>query len=167
MEWTFDPLEIKNAFFNTMRLGAVVRRYVLNQYGITTSGLHGSLPTDRCICEWFMDSPWVKQTLAGEPRKPPATEKTVEVVVVELGGQPFALEAAQVREAVIPRDLTPLPGVPAFVRGLVNVRSRVVPAFDLRPLLRLTRASRVQPSSPTRIATQVTPEARARKAEPG
>src|SRR6476661_7988805 len=36
VEWTFDPLEIKNAFFNLERLGAVIRRYVENQYGTTT-----------------------------------------------------------------------------------------------------------------------------------
>ena len=54
MEWTFDPLEIKNAFFNIERLGAIVRRYVRNQYGITTSALQTGLPTDRCIAEWWM-----------------------------------------------------------------------------------------------------------------
>src|SRR3954452_7145602 len=54
IEWTFDPLELKNAFFNIERLGAVVRRYVLNQYGTTTSHLHSSLPTDRCIAEWHI-----------------------------------------------------------------------------------------------------------------
>ena len=54
VEWTFDPLEIKNAFFNIERLGAVIRRYVLNQYGTTTSALHGGLPTDRCIAEWWI-----------------------------------------------------------------------------------------------------------------
>jgi predicted GNAT superfamily acetyltransferase len=54
MEWTFDPLELKNAFFNIERLGAVVRRYVRNQYGITTSVLQAGLPTDRCIAEWWM-----------------------------------------------------------------------------------------------------------------
>src|SRR4029079_1559147 len=41
VELTFDPLELKNAFFNIERLGAIVRRYVLNQYGTTTSQLHG------------------------------------------------------------------------------------------------------------------------------
>jgi predicted GNAT superfamily acetyltransferase len=54
MEWTFDPLELKNAFFNIERLGAIVRRYVRNQYGITTSVLQSGLPTDRCIAEWWM-----------------------------------------------------------------------------------------------------------------
>ncbi|MDZ4799105.1 MAG: acetyltransferase [Bryobacteraceae bacterium] len=57
IEWTFDPLELKNAFFNIERLGAVVRRYVLNQYGTTSSHLHGGLPTDRCIAEWHIGAP--------------------------------------------------------------------------------------------------------------
>ncbi len=57
VEWTFDPLEIKNAFFNIERLGAIVRRYVQNQYGITASPLHGGLPTDRCVAEWWLRSP--------------------------------------------------------------------------------------------------------------
>ena len=35
IEWTFDPLEIKNAWFNIERLGAIARRYNLNQYGIS------------------------------------------------------------------------------------------------------------------------------------
>lgn len=63
IEWTFDPLEIKNAYFNIERLGAVVRRYVLNQYGTTTSHLHGGLPTDRCVAEWYLDSPRVRSLI--------------------------------------------------------------------------------------------------------
>ena len=66
IEWTFDPLEIKNAFFNMERLGAIVRRYVPNQYGTTSSPLHGGLPTDRCIAEWWIGSPRVKAILAGQ-----------------------------------------------------------------------------------------------------
>ena len=60
MEWTFDPLEIKNAYFNLERLGAMVRRFVLNQYGTTSSKLHGGLPTDRCVAEWWLGSPRVR-----------------------------------------------------------------------------------------------------------
>ncbi len=67
MEWTFDPLELKNAYFNIERLGAIVRRFTRNQYGTTTSHLHGGLPTDRCTVEWWMDSPRVTQVLAGQP----------------------------------------------------------------------------------------------------
>lgn len=70
IEWTFDPLEIKNAFFNIERLGAVVRRYVLNQYGTTTSHLHGGLPTDRCVAEWYIESARVDAIVAGRRREP-------------------------------------------------------------------------------------------------
>jgi len=65
VEWTFDPLELKNAFFNMERLGAIVRRYVENQYGTTTSPLHGGLPTDRCVAEWWLASPHAEKVIAG------------------------------------------------------------------------------------------------------
>ena len=65
VEWTFDPLEIKNAYFNIERLGAIVRRFVPNQYGTTTSPLHAGLPTDRCIAEWRLSSPRVLSALGG------------------------------------------------------------------------------------------------------
>jgi predicted GNAT superfamily acetyltransferase len=57
IEWTFDPLELKNAFLNIEKLGAIVRRYNENQYGTTSSPLHGGLPTDRCIAEWWIARP--------------------------------------------------------------------------------------------------------------
>jgi predicted GNAT superfamily acetyltransferase len=66
VQWTFDPLELKNAFFNIERLGAIVRRYAENQYGTTSSPLHGGLPTDRCLADWWIDSPRVRAILAGE-----------------------------------------------------------------------------------------------------
>jgi predicted GNAT superfamily acetyltransferase len=65
IEWTFDPLELKNAFLNVERLGAIVRRYHENQYGVTFSPLHGGLPTDRCYAEWWIASPRVRAVLAG------------------------------------------------------------------------------------------------------
>lgn len=64
MEWTFDPLEIKNSYFNLERLGAIARRYNVNQYGITNSPLQGFLPTDRLVAEWWMTSQRVKAVLA-------------------------------------------------------------------------------------------------------
>ena len=54
IEWSFDPFEAKNAYFNLELLGAIVRTYVPNMYGISASPLHGDLPTDRCIAEWWI-----------------------------------------------------------------------------------------------------------------
>jgi predicted GNAT superfamily acetyltransferase len=80
IEWTFDPLEIKNAHLNIERLGAIVRRYVRNQYGTTTSHLHGGLPTDRCVAEWWITSPRVKAVIEGGP--PVARPEIVERIAV-------------------------------------------------------------------------------------
>lgn len=79
IEWTFDPLEIKNAYFNIERLGAIVRRYTINQYGITSSPLSGFLPTDRCIAEWWLNSDRAQAIAAGRPRPPIAVERAIEV----------------------------------------------------------------------------------------
>lgn len=66
VEWTFDPLEMRNAHFNFMRLGAVARRFLPNCYGITSSPLHCGMPTDRLVAEWWLDSPRVRGALEGD-----------------------------------------------------------------------------------------------------
>ncbi|HUR36612.1 MAG TPA: GNAT family N-acetyltransferase [Terriglobales bacterium] len=64
MEWTFDPLEIKNAYLNIDRLGAIARRYNINQYGISSSPLQGGLPTDRLVAEWWLKSKRVETKMS-------------------------------------------------------------------------------------------------------
>jgi predicted GNAT superfamily acetyltransferase len=77
IEWTFDPLELKNAFFNIERLGAVVRRYVHNQYGMTSSHLHGGLPTDRLVAEWWVKSKRAEAITGGESYERPPVEARI------------------------------------------------------------------------------------------
>jgi predicted GNAT superfamily acetyltransferase len=67
IEWTFDPLEIKNAFLNIHRLGAKARTYCPDFYGVSSSRLQGGLPTDRLVAEWELDSPRVRAALEGRP----------------------------------------------------------------------------------------------------
>jgi predicted GNAT superfamily acetyltransferase len=81
IEWTFDPLVTKNAYFNFMRLGAIARRYLPNAYGITTSPLHSSLPTDRLVAEWHLRSSRVVQTLARKQTPPPPSKKAVRITI--------------------------------------------------------------------------------------
>jgi predicted GNAT superfamily acetyltransferase len=82
MEWTFDPLEIKNAYLNIARLGAIARRYERDFYGPSTSPLQGGLPTDRLVAEWWLRSPRV-QGLLGETAEAALTEdQFVEIVEV-------------------------------------------------------------------------------------
>ena len=96
IEWTFDPLEIKNAFFNIERLGAIVRRYAENEYGATSSPLHGSLPTDRCVAEWWIASPRVESILAGK-----APESHIE----ERIAVPAEIERLRYEDAVRAREI--------------------------------------------------------------
>jgi predicted GNAT superfamily acetyltransferase len=81
IEWTFDPLVTKNAYFNLMRLGAVARRYLPNVYGITTSPLHAALPTDRLVAEWHLRSPRVRRMLAGKRATPVFSKKAVRISI--------------------------------------------------------------------------------------
>jgi predicted GNAT superfamily acetyltransferase len=101
VEWTFDPLEIKNAYFNIEKLGAIIRRYVPNQYGTTSSFLHGGLPTDRCTAEWWIDSDRAHAAVNGRPVNRPAIEATIEVpsVIAELR-QTDPEQAREIQKAV-------------------------------------------------------------------
>jgi predicted GNAT superfamily acetyltransferase len=67
IEWTYDPLEIKNSFFNLARLGAISRRYEPDFYGASSSPLQGGLPTDRLYAEWWLQSEHTKRVLRGDP----------------------------------------------------------------------------------------------------
>lgn len=79
MEWTFDPLEIKNAYLNIAKLGAIVRQYRADFYGKSSSLLQGGLPTDRLLAEWHMDSPRVEAALANQAPAPFAVEARIEL----------------------------------------------------------------------------------------
>ncbi|MFY9744286.1 MAG: GNAT family N-acetyltransferase [Candidatus Sulfotelmatobacter sp.] len=79
IEWTFDPLEIKNAYLNIEKLGAISRRYNINQYGITSSPLQGGLPSDRLIAEWWLNSKRVESLLASGKNLPFEQEAAIDV----------------------------------------------------------------------------------------
>ncbi len=66
---------------------------------------------------------------------PPAAEPSV--MLVRIGGSSYALPVGAVREIVRLPAVTRVPGLPAFVAGLANVRGRVLAVLDLRPLLQL------------------------------
>jgi predicted GNAT superfamily acetyltransferase len=94
IEWTYDPLEIKNSFFNLSRLGVITRRYHPDFYGISSSPLQGGLPTDRLYAEWWIDSDHTKAVLGGD--------KTAEAVLatVSVPAQIYAWKAEGDRRAL-------------------------------------------------------------------
>jgi predicted GNAT superfamily acetyltransferase len=132
MEWTFDPLEIKNAFLNIHKLGVVVRSYTPNFYGVSSSRLQGGLPTDRLHAEWWMDSERVKAILNGSFNKPPEIQETI-VVPKEVGE--WKSSATGVSRAMAVQAENRERFLDAFARGLAVVGFRVDKegngAFDL------------------------------------
>jgi predicted GNAT superfamily acetyltransferase len=81
IEWTFDPLQLKNAHFNLTRIGAIVRRYIPNCYGRTSSPLHAGLPTDRLVAQWWIRSARVQQLLNGKTQAPEPKSGRVSIPV--------------------------------------------------------------------------------------
>jgi predicted GNAT superfamily acetyltransferase len=79
IEWTFDPLEARNAHFNLNRLGAIARQYRRDLYGVTTSPLHRGLATDRLVAEWQLDSPRVVAAIGGIVKEPASAPATIDL----------------------------------------------------------------------------------------
>jgi len=120
MEWTFDPLEIKNAHLNIVRLGAIARRYIHNFYGPSTSPLQGGLPTDRLVEAWWLKSDRVRRTLGeisgGEETAEP--EAALERVDVPHGIVEWKRNPDQRNLAESLQSRTRLALESAFARGL-------------------------------------------------
>ena len=66
INWTFDPLQARNAHLNLNHLGCVASVYRVNVYGESQSPLHGGLPTDRLEPEWVLGSGRVAAARRGE-----------------------------------------------------------------------------------------------------
>lgn len=67
----------------------------------------------------------------------PALDTLLEVLEFKLGSEHYAVLTEHVGEVYPLKDLTPLPGTPSFIRGIVNLRGRIPPVLDLKRLLNL------------------------------
>jgi len=53
-------------------------------------------------------------------------------LTVVLGNETYGIPVLKVREIIRMQKITPVPHMPAFVRGVINLRGRMVPIVDLR-----------------------------------
>lgn len=60
------------------------------------------------------------------------SERVQSYVVFQLGGEGYALEVMRVQEVLDAGTLTHVPGGPRSLRGVLNLRGKVVPVYDLR-----------------------------------
>ncbi|PKL50644.1 MAG: chemotaxis protein CheW [Candidatus Riflebacteria bacterium HGW-Riflebacteria-2] len=72
------------------------------------------------------------QALAQAPEKVVPASELLDIIVFSLGGEAYGIESVFVREVYPLKDFTPLPGVPAFVLGIINVRGQILSVIDLK-----------------------------------
>lgn len=58
-----------------------------------------------------------------------------------LGGEDFAVPVSKIKEIIGLQEVTPVPQTPDFVRGVINLRGKVVPVIDLRRKLSIPGAA--------------------------
>jgi len=75
--------------------------------------------------------------LAREPLGSEPAGETLEVLEFLLAHERYGIELKYVREVFLLKDLTPLPGTPAFILGVANVRGQVLLIVDLKRLFDL------------------------------
>jgi predicted GNAT superfamily acetyltransferase len=96
IEWTYDPLQVLNANLNIVTLGVVVEEYEENVYGESPSPLHGGLPTDRFVCQWWIRRPHVERRIrrVGQGGRVGQVERVDEIRLVahEVAGAPVVNE---------------------------------------------------------------------------
>ena len=61
-----------------------------------------------------------------------------------LGREEYGLEILKVREIIGYMDVTSVPGTPAHVKGVINLRGQVISVMDLRSKFRMAEAPRTE-----------------------
>jgi purine-binding chemotaxis protein CheW len=86
--------------------------------------------------------------IAKAPEETETLTLQVEVTEFRFGKETYAFASTSVREVFSPKGITPLPGTPSFILGIVNVRGRILPVIDIKPLFGL-------PSPPKQALSKV------------
>jgi purine-binding chemotaxis protein CheW len=61
-----------------------------------------------------------------------AVEDTAQIVTFQVGSEEYGLDINAITEVIRPLKITPLPRMPEFVEGVVNLRGVIIPIVDLR-----------------------------------
>ncbi|MBC8413903.1 MAG: chemotaxis protein CheW [Nitrospira sp.] len=75
--------------------------------------------------------------LAIDDRADDSAAVMIELIEFTLSYEKYALESRYVREIVSLQDITPLPLVPSYVLGIINLRGQILSVLDIRKLMSL------------------------------
>ena len=71
-------------------------------------------------------------------KKAAAVDDTVQLVTFQVGAEEYGLDIHSITEAIRPLKITPLPRMPEFIEGVINLRGAIIPVVDLRKRFALT-----------------------------
>ena len=83
IEWTYDPLVRRNAYFNLVKLGADAVEYLVNFYGPMDDGINTGDESDRILMRWDLHSEKAAAAAAGRALDPPPDAGALLVPVPE------------------------------------------------------------------------------------
>jgi purine-binding chemotaxis protein CheW len=66
---------------------------------------------------------------------------SVELLCFKVANEEYAISIMDIKEIIKPREVTEVPRVPAFVRGILSLRGNIIPIFDMRVRLGLPGAA--------------------------
>ena len=75
--------------------------------------------------------------MAKEPEHKTTALNMIEVITFMLATENYGIESVFIREVYPLKDFTPLPGVPSYILGIINVRGQILPVVDLKKFFNL------------------------------
>ena len=122
VQWTYDPLVVRNANLNLNGLGAAPIEHVVNLYGDTGSSLHAGLDTDRFIVEWRLDDATPTERHAGAGAAavpaPSAVPAGTDSATVDVGSSPICDLKSTAAERPLPAEPSVRVAAPADIYAI-------------------------------------------------
>lgn len=66
---------------------------------------------------------------------------TRQVVEFQIGSEQFAVDLFDTREVITTPDVTPIPNVPPYIKGIIDLRGVITTVVDLREIMQITKTS--------------------------
>jgi purine-binding chemotaxis protein CheW len=100
-------------------------------------GAEGQISLPACglaedILSRFIDQAQVEVDKGAAPVAGGGGETLYHLVTFRLGNEEYGVDIKRVQEIIRATDVTPVPGAPRHVRGVINLRGKIIPVVDLR-----------------------------------
>lgn len=73
-------------------------------------------------------------------------ESDQQLVIFKLDNEYYGIEISRVQEVIKCKTITPLPKTPKFLRGIINLRSKIISVLDVRNLFNISPAGETKQS---------------------